>query len=75
MVALKTTLGACAIGVAFLCANSDARAEMVFCNKFPHLVYVAIAYPQTDEIPTPGFRPVGSISTPAIARSSTRRFT
>lgn len=27
---------------------SRAEAEIAFCNKFPHLVYVAIAYPQTD---------------------------
>ena len=48
MIALRTTLGACAIGVACLYTSSSARADIVFCNKFPHLVYVAIAYSQTD---------------------------
>ena len=39
---------AIAAAAALLLAASRADAEFVFCNKFPHLVYVAIAYPQTD---------------------------
>jgi uncharacterized membrane protein len=38
-----------ALGLAFLCAASGARAEIVFCNKFVHVVYAAIAYPQDDD--------------------------
>lgn len=48
MSAVRTTLGACAIAAATLLASSSARADIIFCNKFPHLLYVAIAYPQTD---------------------------
>ena len=47
MSALKSTIQACAIGLACLFATSAARADIVFCNKFPHLIYIAIAYPQT----------------------------
>jgi len=32
-----------------LTATSAARAEIQFCNKFPQKVYVAIAYPQSDQ--------------------------
>jgi len=39
-------LGACALGFCCLLATSAAKAEIVFCNKFPHVVFVAIAYPQ-----------------------------
>jgi len=48
MLAVKTRLCACLIGALCLCAASSARADIVFCNQFPHLVYVAVAYPQTD---------------------------
>ena len=37
-----------AAAAALLLAASRAEADIVFCNKFPHLVYVAVAYPQTD---------------------------
>jgi len=39
----------CAVAMlAFLAAASSARADIVFCNNFPHTVFVAIAYPQTN---------------------------
>ncbi len=48
MSAMGSKLGACAIGVTCLLAASNARADIIFCNKFPHLIYVAVAYPQQD---------------------------
>ncbi len=36
----------CAVGLACVLAISSAKADIVFCNKFAHMVYVAIAYPQ-----------------------------
>jgi len=48
MSALRSAINACAIGSTCLFAMSGARADIIFCNKFPHLVYVAIAYPQSD---------------------------
>ena len=36
----------CAAGLACLLPISSAKAEIKFCNQFPHVVYVAIAYPQ-----------------------------
>jgi len=48
MTAVRTTIGACAIGAACLGICSGAKADIIFCSNFPHLVYVAIAYPQTD---------------------------
>jgi uncharacterized membrane protein len=32
--------------LACLLAGPSARADIPFCNQFPHLVYVALAYPQ-----------------------------
>jgi uncharacterized membrane protein len=32
--------------LACLLAGPSARADITFCNQFPHLVYVAMAYPQ-----------------------------
>jgi uncharacterized membrane protein len=48
--ALTARFRSCAIGVVCLLASPSARAraDIVFCNNFPHLVYVAIAYPQQD---------------------------
>ena len=34
--------------LAFVIAMSSANADVVFCNKFAHTVFVAIAYPQGD---------------------------
>jgi uncharacterized membrane protein len=48
MSALRSTVSACAIGATCLFAVSSARADIIFCNNFPHLAYVAIAYPQSD---------------------------
>ena len=36
----------CTAGLAYLLAAPSAKADIEFCNKFPHVVYVAIAYPQ-----------------------------
>lgn len=36
----------CVAGLACLFPISSAKAEIKFCNQFPHVVYVAIAYPQ-----------------------------
>ncbi|HXQ41694.1 MAG TPA: DUF1036 domain-containing protein [Candidatus Udaeobacter sp.] len=36
------------LAIAALCMASNARADVVFCNKFAQPVYVAIAYPQAD---------------------------
>ena len=36
----------CVAGLACLLPISSAKAEIKFCNQFPHVVYVAIAYPQ-----------------------------
>ena len=36
------------IAAAGVLGASRARAEITFCNKFGHVVNVAIAYPQTD---------------------------
>src|SRR5947209_10294039 len=41
--------GMCGGGtLALTIAMSSARADIVFCNEFPHPVFVAIAYPQGD---------------------------
>ncbi len=48
MSALASKLGGCAIGAACVFVNPAAKADIVFCNNFPHLVYVAVAYPQSD---------------------------
>ena len=48
MSVLTAKLGGCAIGLACLLANPSAKADIIFCNNFPHLIYVAIAYPQDD---------------------------
>ena len=48
MSVLTAKLGGCAIGLACLLANPSARADIIFCNNFPHLIYIAIAYPQDD---------------------------
>ena len=41
---LKSVCGGATL--ALLLAMSTANADIVFCNKFPHTVFVAIAYPQ-----------------------------
>ncbi len=43
---LISKLCGCAAGLACLLAGPSAKAEIKFCNQFPHVVYVAIAYPQ-----------------------------
>ncbi len=48
MSALTSMLSRCAVGMTCLLAIPTARADIVFCNKFAHTVYVAIAYPQQD---------------------------
>ena len=49
MSAFASTLRACALaGIGLLALSSTARANIVFCSKFAHTVYVAIAYPQQD---------------------------
>jgi Protein of unknown function (DUF1036) len=49
MSAFASTLRACTVaGICLLALSSSARANIVFCNKFAHMVYVAIAYPQQD---------------------------
>lgn len=53
MLTLRSMIGATCLFVTSLFAislfaTSGAKAELVFCNKFPHPLYVAIAYPQTD---------------------------
>jgi hypothetical protein len=40
---------ASALVVVSLGATTAAQAEIKFCNKFPQLVYVAIAYSQSDQ--------------------------
>ena len=42
---LKTV---CEATLALVIAMSSAKADIVFCNKFAHTVFVAIAYPQAD---------------------------
>jgi uncharacterized membrane protein len=37
-----------ALGLACLCAASRVEADIRFCNEFPHLVYIAMAYPQEE---------------------------
>jgi hypothetical protein len=37
-----------AVGLACLAAIPSARADIIFCNKFPHVVSAAIAYPQDE---------------------------
>src|SRR5664280_911409 len=44
-VAATIVLSARAV-MACLLAGPSARADITFCNQFPHLVYVAMAYPQ-----------------------------
>ena len=48
MSVLRSATAACAIGLICMFAVPSAKADIIFCNDFPHLVYVAIAYPQTD---------------------------
>ncbi len=51
MVLLRSTIGAMLVALAFLLATASAFAgegEISFCNEFPHKVYIAIAYAQTD---------------------------
>ena len=38
----------CAAGLASVLAIPSARADIIFCNKFAHVVYAAMAYPQDD---------------------------
>ena len=38
----------CEATLALVIAMSSAKADIVFCNKFAHTVFVAIAYPQGD---------------------------
>ena len=44
--AFAATFALVAVGLG---ATTGARAEIQFCNKFPQKVYVAIAYPQSDQ--------------------------
>jgi len=39
----------CAAGLACLFAGPSASAEITFCNKFPHVIYIAMAYPQNGD--------------------------
>jgi uncharacterized membrane protein len=51
MALLRSFLGVTAIASALLLAAPSARAgsgEISFCNEFPHKLYIAIAYLQTD---------------------------
>jgi len=38
----------CAAGLACLLAGPSAKADIKFCSLFPHVVYVAMAYPQNE---------------------------
>ena len=50
MRAFASTLRACIVaGTCLFVLSPGARADIVFCSKFPHTVYVAIAYPQKDD--------------------------
>jgi len=42
----RSKLFFCVAWVACLFPISAVRADIVFCNQFPHMVYVAMAYPQ-----------------------------
>jgi hypothetical protein len=42
-------LGRIVLGSIFLLAASGAKADLTFCNKFAHTIFVAIAYPQDDQ--------------------------
>src|SRR5579872_3982058 len=35
------------VAAASIFGATSSRAEIKFCNEFPHMVYVAMAYPQT----------------------------
>ena len=51
MVLLRLALGAMLLALSVPLAPPNAFAgegEITFCNEFPHKVYVAIAYLQTD---------------------------
>lgn len=48
MPAALSRLCACAAALACFVAASSAKADIIFCNEFPHLVYAAMAYPQDD---------------------------
>lgn len=41
--------GRAAVVSVVLLAASSARADLTFCNKFAHTIFVAIAYPQDDQ--------------------------
>jgi uncharacterized membrane protein len=43
---MLSKLCGCAAGLACLSAAPSAKADIKFCNQFPQVVYVAIAYPQ-----------------------------
>lgn len=45
---LTSKFGAAAVAASILLTSSIAKADIIFCNKFQHLVYVAVAYPQQD---------------------------
>jgi uncharacterized membrane protein len=47
-IAISKLCGGAAV-MACLLAAPVARAEITFCNKFPHQIYVAMAYPQYHE--------------------------
>jgi uncharacterized membrane protein len=38
----------CVAGLACLLAGPSAKADIKFCSEFPHVVYVAMAYPQNE---------------------------
>ena len=48
MLAARLKLCGCAAGLACLLAISSAKADIIFCNKFAHVVYAAMAYPQDE---------------------------
>ena len=46
----RAVLRSCCLlaAIAVWAAPSSAQAEIKFCNKFPHVVYAAMAYPQDE---------------------------
>ena len=51
MALLRSWLGAAVLASALIFAAPSARAgtgDISFCNEFPHKLYIAIAYVQTD---------------------------
>ncbi len=44
---MRLSLTAALVAAVSMVSTTASRADIVFCNQFDHLVYVAIAYPQT----------------------------